>query len=512
MNMTSRRLPPLAEIIAILALVCGLASAVASWWLRGSLWEDEIIAVTHGLQPLPWFFIEVLRNDIHPFFYFLVLKFWSSVDLGSDAWVLASSLAAAMGSAAVVATIAYRVGGRAAAIWAATLFCVLPSFSWSASNLRMYALMPAIAVGCWYANRQALRYGGIRWLLAMILLQTIQSYTHAIGFFFAAFFALAALIGQRQETTRGRLLYWVGAQVVSLVLMLPVVASALIRGTEPLGEPTLWSLLSYLAQVVSVLAPAAWVPTASGVAFLTLIAFASPDREARMLVLVIPCGTLLACTLASVMGKPMFKAPVFTANLTPFLALGAGLGIARYQAAQPFAALCALVLAADLWSGQMERHLVANYQPAARYVAENARPGDQVVIPSGSVFWGVMRYGVAPRWGTPLAIMPLRDSPQWTTLKAKIGPRLVALLGLTPTADHIDHGGVSYIMGTEIASDIPPCGRIWVVHRNNYERRGQETITFPHPMHRNSLVPFGDELTVSLITPAACDLPPVAPP
>ena len=508
MNALSRRPPQIVEIIALIALVCGLASAVTSWWLRGSLWEDEIIAVSHGLQPLPSFFIEVLRNDIHPFLYFLFLKIWSSVAFGSDKWVLASSLVAAVFSVSVLATVAYKVGGRVAAIWAVTLFCVLPSFSWSASNLRMYSLMPAIALGCWYVNRQALRYGGNRWLLAVILLQTIESYTHAIGFFFAAFFALAALIGQRQITTRQYFLHWVGAQALSLVFILPVVASGLIRSTEPLGEPTLWSVLGYSAQVVSFLAPAPWVPIASGVAIFALIAFASLDKEARVIALVIPCGALLACTLAGLMGKAMFKAPVFTANLTPFLALGAGLGIARCKAAQPFAAFCSLVLAVDLWSGQLDRHLAQNYQPAAHYVAENVRSGDQVIIPSMSVFWGILRYGVAPNWGEPLAILPLTDNPQWTALKAKMGPRLVTLLGLKPLADHIDKDGIRYITGTEISSDISPCGRVWVVHRNNYERRGQETITFRHSMHRDSVVPFGDELTVSLMTATACDAPP----
>lgn len=508
MNALSRRRPPIVEIIALTAFVCGLASAVTSWWLRGSLWEDEIIAVSHGLQPLPSFFIEVLRNDIHPFLYFLFLKTWSSIAFGSDKWVLASSLAAAVFSISVLATIAYKVGGRVAAIWAATLFCVLPSFSWSASNLRMYSLMPAIAVGCWYANRQALRYGGVRWLLVMILLQIAESYLHAIGFFFASFFALAALVGQRDVITQQHFRHWVGAQTLSLLFMLPVIASALIRGTEPLGDPTLWSILGYSVQLISFLAPAPWVPIASGVTIFALVAFASLDKEARVLALVIPCGALLACTLAGVMGKPMFKAPVFTANLTPFLALGAGLGIARHKAAQPLAAFCGMVLAVDLWSGQLERHLAQNYQPAAYYVAENVRSGDQVVIPSMSVFWGVLRYGVAPNWGAPLAILPLTDNPQWTALKVQMGPRLVTLLGLKPMTDHIDKDGVRYTIGTEISSDTVPCGRLWVVHRNNYARRGQEEITFPPGMHQDSVVPFGDELTVSLMTATACDAAP----
>lgn len=34
--------------------------------LNQGFWEDEIIAVTHAVQPLQWLFIEVARNDTHP--------------------------------------------------------------------------------------------------------------------------------------------------------------------------------------------------------------------------------------------------------------------------------------------------------------------------------------------------------------------------------------------------------------------------------------------------------------
>lgn len=64
--MSTHRQQPLQEnLVPLLALMSGLVAAALYWWSRGSLWEDEIIAITHGLQPLLGFFVEVLRNEIH---------------------------------------------------------------------------------------------------------------------------------------------------------------------------------------------------------------------------------------------------------------------------------------------------------------------------------------------------------------------------------------------------------------------------------------------------------------
>ena len=202
----------------------------------------------------------------------------------------------------------------------------------------------------------------------------------------------------------------------------------------------------------------------------------------------------------------MFKSPVFSANLTPFLAIGTAMGVSRYRATHwgALALACAVAMAVGLWTGEVGRETDANYQSAGRFVASHAKPGDVVVVPSVDVFWGIARYAVRPRWGEPLAILPLHANAQWTALKAKLGPRWVALLGLTPTADHIDSQGVRYVIGTEIGPDASGCQRIWVVHRNFFEARGQETIDFATPMHQEFKEAFGKELTVSLLTPEAC--------
>lgn len=488
-------------IILFFALVLGLISAATVWWNRGSLWEDEIIAITHGLQPFPEFFIEILRNDIHPFFYFLLLKIWTSFNYGSDGWALASSLVSALCSAAAIAYVTFRTYGQQASLWATTLFCVLPTFASSAGNLRMYGLVPCMAVLCWFANREFLGSGRVRWVWILILVQVMQTYTHAIGFFFAAFFALAALVEQWDLIDRRRLRVWAGAQFICLVSMLPVVASALVRGTEPLSAPSLFSLVSYPAQVVSVWGSTSDPMTFAGgsATFAFLLLFGLNDTRGRIPVLVISCGALLACIVVSSFGKPMFKPPVFTANLVPFLVIGAAVGIVKTQwislRAVAFACTIFMSISTLLWA--QDFRIAGNYQSAARYLVTHTRPGDIVIVPNVSMFWGIARYAVGPAWGHPLDVMPLQSNEAWTKLKARLGGEWVDLLNLTPATDYVDSRQVRYVIGNEAKVHTLNARQVWIVHRDGYK----ETVRLGIPVMVEKVSWFG-ELSVSLGRPS----------
>ena len=488
-------------VVPVIALFTGIASAIMFWWSRGTLWEDEIIAITHGLQPLPLFFIEVLRNDIHPVFYFLLLKVWTSINLGSDSWALASSLVAALFSAVVIAYVSFRVHGPRAALWATALFCIFPPFAWAAGNLRMYGLMPAVAVLCWFANRQYLRTGALRWAIALFCIQLVQTYTHAIGFFFAAFFALAALVETWKSTDRQRLYRWAAIQACSLVTMLPIVASALVRGTEPLPTPDLISLASYPAQLMSVWQQHNYLTVLAigGATFAFCVLLGIINKASRIAVLVIPCGALLACIAISSMGKPMFKAPVFTANLIPFLAIGAGAGIASLNRSVTKTAISIFLLTLVLikWLGLYETRIYGNYAPAAAHIVANAQPGDIVIVPHVSVFWGILRYAVGPSWGHPLHVMPLQSNEAWSKLKSRLGPVWVDRIGLNPSTDYVLHNGVKYVIGTSAEHHTGESSRIWIIHRDNYK----ENVQIARPSLTNNVHWFGGELAVSLLTP-----------
>jgi hypothetical protein len=361
--------------------------------------------------------------------------------------------------------------------------------------------MPGVAVLCWLANREALRTGRRGWMWATLLLQLGQTYLHAIGFFFAAFFALAALLEQRRNLDRRRLVTWFGVQTLTLLGMLPVIASALVRGTEPLGAPTLSSVLVYPAEALSIWGATPPMLAAGGATFLVLLGLALSAPRNRLATLVICCGPLATAIILGTLGKTIFKPPVFAASITPFLALGAAGNIAwgRTAAYRAVGATCTLVLAAGLWLGTVHRQADETYRPAADYLAANVRAGDVVVIPSPSVYWGILRYAVGPRWGHPLDIMPLQVNSQWTRLTEKLGPVWADRLGLIPKSNLVENGGVRYVIGGDLSRLEPAPARLWVVHRRLYEERGQEAITPSWPTPPVSIERFGNELAVTLM-------------
>lgn len=472
------------NILPLLGICVGIVALFHYFSLRHSLWEDELIALTHTFQPLPTFVIEVLRNDIHPFFYFLVLKGWMLLSPGSGFWALASSFAFTLVSALVVYRVGRSAGGNSAALWATAIFLLLPTTAWGAGNLRMYGLLPALVVGVWYLNvrflRQPSRWGGA----ALVLLEVCTAYVHAIEFIFVAFIVLAVAIDQFKATPAKTFRNWIFLQIPAGMTMLPLPLSALVRGTEPL-PPSSWdSFVTIFGQVVAGGGGAGIrMVTLAGLAvFVALVYFSMQSKRWRVTVLALPVAMLLLAYIIGFLGKPIFKSPVFSANLLPFLALGAGAGIAHVmeQARRLPAAMAAtftVALAATTlpWSGSMLPQ--ESYQAAAAYVKQNAAPGDIVIVPHLSVFWGVMFYAEGAGWGQPLAVRPA-DNPQWRKLTAKLGNELSTALSLYPGKPYVEFGGIRYCVGTDFSACASGAKRAWVVNRRTYDNG----VDFDRPM------------------------------
>lgn len=478
-----------------LALAIGLIGALAFWSARGSLWEDEIIAITHGLQSLGSFQSEMLRNDIHPFSWFLVLKGWSALAPASDRWALGSSLLFAALSAWAVYRVALRHGGASAALWGVALYCVQPTFAWEAGTLRMYSFVPLLAVCSWAMGRQLLREGSWRRGALLVLVQLLLAYSHAIEFLFVGLIALNTLWLEWEHTGGAARWRWLRWQALTLVCMLPLPLSALARGTEPLMGSDWYAVLHYPAAIV-----AGWplendrgFLIAGGLVFLAMAALALPGRDSRRLMLGVPVLGLAAALVIGLFGKPLFKSPVFAANLLPFLAIAAGQGAARLTApaAKSGAAVLLLFLAVATipWS---QRQLPGeNYASAGRTIALFARPGDVVVVPNVSVYWGVMRYAADAQWGRPLEILPA-DNAAWQALKRKLGPEWTRRLSLEQRSDRVVIKGITYIVGEPRDVAAPAGGSVWLVQRARYA----SALELTAPARRLQTQWFGKELSL----------------
>lgn len=491
----------LAGFGVLLAMAC--FGVFEAWSLRSSLWEDELIAITHGLQPAWSLPIEVLRNDIHPFLYFLLLKGWTAFNRGSDQWALASSIVCLLFSTFVLYKTVARYHGTTAALWSVAVLCSLPYFPWAASNLRMYALMPATALLCWVANRSMLGEGSWKSAAFMLFVQLAHAYTHAIGFFFCAFIALAALIDDYRATPRQNFQRWLIVQFVFALAVLPVLGNSLVRGTERLAAPDLTGMLAYPVQLIwawdwQLAGPLAFI---AGAAYWVLVLLGVAHVRSRISTAVMCIGVLLACITFGMLGKPMFKAPVYMANILPFMAMGVGAGVSRATSLAVRLGVGAIVVAMACWSMWSARvpHLEENYKPAALYVKQHAKPGDVVVVPHYSVFWGVARYAVAPEWGAPLEVMPLNPNAAWARLLAKLGPVWTQRLGLVPKTDYLLSNGVRYVTGVNATGHTERPVNVWIIDRMNYD----ETVELATPVKVQEVVRFGVEMAVLRATPDA---------
>jgi uncharacterized membrane protein len=487
------------HILPLMAILVGLAAMVIYFAMRGSLWEDELIALTHTFQPLPTFFVEILRNDIHPFFYFLVLKGWMLLSPGSSSWALANSFAATLLSAVVVYRVGRAISGTSAALWATAIFVLLPTTVWGAANLRMYGLMPAMLVGVWYLNVRFLqhpsRWGGV----ALVLLGICTAYVHAIAFIFVFFIVVAVAIEQFKAVSRTTFRNWFLLQVVAGMAMLPLPGIALMRGTEPLPASSWDSLLMILGQTVAGNGGGPYrgiLMWAGLVVFLSLLYFALQSKRWRVPVLVIPVGVLMAVYIIGFLGKPIFKSPPFSAALLPFLALGAGAGIAQIMTLPrrlpaAFAATFIVALAAVTipWSGKLLSF--GSYEAAAAEVKKNAVAGDVVIIPHLSVYWGVLFFAEGADWGLPLEVRA-PDNPQWRKVTDKLGPELAATLSLLPKTQFVEFNGIRYCIGTDVVACASGARRAWVVDRRSYNNG----VEFGHPMAPRKSV-YINELVVT---------------
>ena len=498
--------------VCVFGIAMGCVGALYFWSGRGSLWEDEIIAITHANQPLPAFFAEVLRNDIHPPFYFLQLDAWLAIGANNDRWALTNSLVWALISLFTIFSVARSAHGRRAAWFATAIFAVLPSFAWSAGTLRMYALIPALVLLAYHANRRWLATGLGGWLAAAFALEIVLVCTHAIEFYFVAFIAFCVLIEAAAEhgggvrgllATRGVKLWWIAQCAVAVIIVL-IAASALLRGSDASAPESFRDLIAAPGTLVAgwKFSSYAFARIAGLVIFAILIVAGLAEGSSRARTLIIPLGALMLAMVVGVLLKPMIKQPVFAANLLPFLALGAGAGAALGKPSIRLAVIVCIVSMA-IFAVPIAREQAQGeaFEPAARYLTERVRPGDVVVIPNVSVYWGILRYAVGSDWGRPLETMS-EPNAQWRGLFAKIdktfGATTANRLGLRPKTNLVESRGVRYMIGQDARRETANASRVWIVKRDRYEVNVLIDAKFETPIGTSPGL-FGDgELSVHL--------------
>lgn len=454
----------MAGLLAVILLGLTLRASVN---LQEGLWEDEIIATTHAVQPFWTLLVEVVRNDVHPHVYFAQLHFWSLLG-NSDAWFMDNSLLWGTAAVGSMWAVLRRSDESNLALFAAAVLAVLPSAIWMSQDVRPYAWLSVLLIWAfYYADRSFGMVRRSRWdRPLLLLLSTAIVHTHAIGFVAVLCNGIYALwlLRCRHASFRD---YgaWLAVHGLTGITALPVLVSNMLHDANLGTAVTTGEVLSWMSDVVTTHGRVGWVWATGLAAYLIAAGIGSALPRTRPVAV---CFLIVPLVLAAAVGlvvKPLFKLNFFAALLAPFLALVlAQIALAAGETRRVTTAGVLLLglLAIDLANWPL-RYVPNPFRIASQTIRAEARPGDAVYAPQRSMFLGMAWYLGGPNWGQSLSISA-PPSPQWQKVYALLGPELVKALGLLPVTQSVTlPDGLTLLVGAEAEPRAGQARRTWMI-------------------------------------------------
>ncbi len=164
------------SLLALAAFAVRAASLDAQ-----SLWRDEVDALHFAVAPWP----EMLSNFTRPGwngpFYFLLLRGWVALTGTSEYAMRFSSLAFGVLCVPLVYALGRRLFNRQIGTLAALLVTTSPYLTWYSQEVKMYTLVPALALLAIYGLRRAIEGEGWRWWAVQIVATSLAFYSHILA-------------------------------------------------------------------------------------------------------------------------------------------------------------------------------------------------------------------------------------------------------------------------------------------------------------------------------------------
>lgn len=228
------------SVLVVLGLIVLIAFAVRALSLDAqSLWRDEVDALRFATAP--W--AEVLSNFTRPGWngplYFLLLRGWVALTGTSEYAMRFFSLAFGVLTVPLIYVPGCRLFGRGAGLVAALLVTSSPYLTWYSQEVKMYALVLALALLAIYALRRAVEGGTSdspkgevwRWWAVQIVATSLAFYCHILAALLVPVQVLLYLVwwplARRQ---------WVGALFSLACLTLPYLPLAVWQVPQVLQE------------------------------------------------------------------------------------------------------------------------------------------------------------------------------------------------------------------------------------------------------------------------------------
>jgi mannosyltransferase len=387
-----------------------LLTAVIGWHgIRAAvMWRDELATWQAASRSVAQLWHMVHNVDAVLGVYYLGMHFWMALFGDSPAALRAPSLIAMTGTAGLVALTGRRLGGSTAGLAAGMVFAVIPSVSRFAQEARPYAfVMFFSALATLLLLRALERPRWLRWVLYALAVAAAGA-SNVLALCLLTGHALCAAMrcwrpgqdpaGRRREVALGFGL----AALAGVTLDLPVIIAGHRQTAEQIGglaRPALSQLLGQDGPVR--LWPELFSSTAVAIAVLVLAvaSLRGPSLRASAYSLAIAFVPIVVLWTAS-QGPVSYWYIRYLLFTVPAWAVAAGLGIAgpRSAAALRARGIAVAVVALIAILGIPDQHAIrqaeahnwwsypdggdypANYEGAAKVIAEHERPGDGIVF------------------------------------------------------------------------------------------------------------------------------------
>ncbi|HTL46591.1 MAG TPA: glycosyltransferase family 39 protein [Verrucomicrobiae bacterium] len=378
---------------------------------KQSLWIDEIFSVIAARMDAS-VLVRHLDMDVHPPFYFLLLKGWMALGLPQSEGGL-RLLSAVLGTA--VCLLAYAFGrqlfNRRAGLAAAVILAFSAYHVRYSQELRSYELVTLLALASFYfferLNRAPDWKNGLGYAAASFLLL----YTHTFGVLVLlaqnAFYFLS--LGFARRWTRQPALVWLALQGLLLICYLPWLTTMLSQAggmhndgwVERPSVTALAAVLKYYAGSLPLLLLAAAVMAA---VLFSSFRRGAPEagfrvsftRSAVMMLLWLMTG-LLVPFVVSVLWSPVFVARLMIAASLPFYFLAAAaFSSLRSKAGRAFIAAAFLFLACAALASYYHTEKKEEWREAAAFVDGRAASNDLLLFHSDFTRLGYSYYTARP--------------------------------------------------------------------------------------------------------------------
>jgi hypothetical protein len=342
-----------------------------------SVSADEVWSLkTVGLNPRAM--IEILRADVHPPLYFLLLAGWSRLFGATEAAARSLSGILYIAAASALFGLVRSFWDRRTAVLAAAIYLSSPLALLAAHFARMYALVSLLAIVSTWAYLRLWNGPSRRACVVLVTVNALGSFTHLWFFFLLLAEGLCALPGRRRVA---RIWVMLAASVVPFALLW---SPALVIQLRHSGDTMAWvprpglfmvgQTLFLYCGVLLVFAPAvAWFYCRRRPA-----ECAAPSALFWLppVMLLITIGAPLIISF----WRPLFWSRFAIVALHLFAIIAAHVGARAIRGNQLAAAVLTVGLASFLYLSQGDSRCEA--RPGAEYIAHTARPGDWVVYSS----------------------------------------------------------------------------------------------------------------------------------